>query len=253
MLTTENVGVINLTVNGDCECSLIQSIQKLLREKKRLVGCAISESGKWDSGPTIGHNVSGVVSNLVRIRKIDFSKTLYGVEAAYLSYFSRGRFSSIFDSDVYREGLAKFWDRRNSLDIFYSNPSALIYLHYFSGNFGLRRTSIFTVKNQLIGAISQSPSFESGPGSSTKSKNNDDQVYPIKAIVSFAIGLAVGIGGILSATLIAPRRGDWWGYYGIGLMLIGLWLCWFAGGFVRHGSNASNSRSENIRDRPGEC
>jgi hypothetical protein len=81
---------------------------------------------------------------------------------------------------------------------------------------------ILSVTNQLVRSISQPFSFESSAASSKKSQNKNNEIYPIKAIVFWLIGAVVGVGGILIAILLAPRYGDWCGYFGLVLWVPGL-------------------------------
>jgi hypothetical protein len=46
------------------------------------------------------------------------------------------------------------------------------------------------------------------------------------AFVLLALGAACGLLGLALCVIVAPRRGDGWGYFGLTLVPIGLWLCY---------------------------
>jgi hypothetical protein len=47
----------------------------------------------------------------------------------------------------------------------------------------------------------------------------------------FGCGAVLGITGIFLAIIIAPVRGNAWGFIGLAMIPVGLILCYFAGGF----------------------
>ena len=93
---------------------------------------------------------------------------------------------------------------------------------------------VFGVDNQLVRAVSQSFSFASRAESRATSRYENEQTYPIKAVMLFLCGVSLGVFGILVAVVIAPRCGDWSGYSGIVLFIAGAFVSYFAGGFVGH-------------------
>jgi hypothetical protein len=110
---------------------------------------------------------------------------------------------------------------------------------------GSRKGSVSVVSGVLADE-SQITGVKSRDASGSTSDRQNNQTYPIKAIVLLALGLSLGCVGILLAACVAPRYGDWWD---CGCALVGgsLILCYFAGGFVGHGSAFPDRRSEDIR------
>lgn len=56
-----------------------------------------------------------------------------------------------------------------------------------------------------------------------------DEIYPVKAIVFVLIGFFLNVAGIVLSCMVAPRRGDGYGYIGLFLVVSGFLMCGFAG------------------------
>ncbi len=48
----------------------------------------------------------------------------------------------------------------------------------------------------------------------------------MNGIILFFAGISVGVSGILSAIILAPKRGDKFGYVVLGLILVGFVICY---------------------------
>jgi hypothetical protein len=94
----------------------------------------------------------------------------------------------------------------------------------------LRFAGFAPVAYQGVRSIGQAPRFKGGESGGDERQNQYAEAYPVKAVMLAACGLSLGLGGILLAVLLAPRRGDSWGYFGLLMMIGGFVLCYLAGG-----------------------
>jgi len=71
-----------------------------------------------------------------------------------------------------------------------------------------------SINHQIIGQVSQSFGLISGNTRYSEGKNEKYQIYPFESAVFFGLGIFIGISGIFLAIIVAPTRGDVWGFAG---------------------------------------
>jgi hypothetical protein len=126
----------------------------------------------------------------------------------------------------------------SDIRVFWNDPSARATNHRVAADFYASRdqsclpiSDSAAVGYQFIGQVRQTLSFDGGNGSRSKGEDEDDKARPIQGIMLFGCGVFLGAMGIFLAVIIAPVRGDAWGFAGLALIPVGLIICYFSGGF----------------------
>jgi hypothetical protein len=88
-----------------------------------------------------------------------------------------------------------------------------------------------SINHQIVGQVSQSFGLVSGNTRHSEGKNEEYQIYPFESAVFFGLGIFIGTFGIFLAIIVAPTRGDVWGFAGLALIPVGLIICYFSAGF----------------------
>jgi hypothetical protein len=152
------------------------------------------------------------------------------------SQIQSGLFADISVNDLKTERLPenRLADDQSSWD----DPSPSVIDHRIPANLvaiydqGCLPISDFpTIDNQFIGRVHQAPGLIRSEGCRDKSKDENNKVRPIEGVVLFGCGAFLGIMGIFLAVIIAPVRGNVWGFAGLALIPVGLTICYFSGGF----------------------
>lgn len=154
-------------------------------------------------------------------------------------------FADIDVTEIDKERLPKSGP---DIRIFGNNPSARATNHRVAADFYtfsdqscLSIGDPPAIDHQFISQIRQTLSFERGAARSEKGEDKNDKVRPIQGIMLFGCGAVLGISGSFLAVIIAPVRGDAWGFAGLALIPIGLIICYFAGGFfIAHLAHSPN-------------